>query len=62
MSPKVLDDIDEIIVGLGLVLIKLLVIFIQCVIDVWNELLKSFWNRTLVKCLSTPVSQIPKHQ
>ena len=45
MSSKVLNNIDEVIVELGLVLIELFVLFINAVVDVWNELLKSFWNR-----------------
>jgi len=61
MSPKVLDDIDEIIVVLGLVLVELVVIFIQVVVDMWNKSLKSFWNRTFVKSVPTPLSQIPKN-
>ena len=62
MSSKVLNNIDEVVVELGLVLIEPVVIFIKVVVDVWNELLKSFWNRTFFKFASAPVSQIPKHQ
>ena len=61
MSSKVLNNIDEVIVELGLVLIELFVLFINAVVDVWNELLKSFWNRAFFKSASAPVSQIPKH-
>ena len=62
MSSKVLDNIDEVIVELALVLVKLLVVFIKVVIDVWNDLLKSFWNWAFFEFASAPVSQIPKHQ
>ena len=61
MSPKVLNDVDEIVVELGLVISNRIVITIEFVINVWCESLESFWNRTCVKRLSTPVSQIPKH-
>jgi hypothetical protein len=59
---NVLNNIDEVIVELGLVLIELVVIFIKAAVDVWNDLLKSFWNRTFFKFASAPVFQIPKHQ
>ena len=61
MPPKVLNDVDEIVVELGLVISNRLVITIEIVINVWRESLESFWDRTFVKRLSTPVCQIPKH-
>jgi hypothetical protein len=61
MSPKVLNDVDEIVVELGLVISNRLVITIEIVINLWRESLESFWDRTFVKRLSTPVSQVPKH-
>ena len=62
MSSKILDDIDEVIVELWFVLIKFFMILINSVVNVWNELLKSFWkNRAFFKSVSAPVSQIPKH-
>ena len=55
MSSKVLNNIGEVAVELGLVLIELVVIFIKAVVDVWNELLKSLWNRTFFEFASAPV-------
>ena len=59
MSSEVLDDIDEVVVELCLVLIKFHMIFIKCVVNVWNELLKSFWNWTLSNLF---LHQFPKFQ
>jgi hypothetical protein len=61
MPPKVLNDVDEIVVELGLVISNRVVITIEIVINVCCESLEFFWDRTCVKRLSTPVSQIPKH-
>ena len=62
MCPKVLDDVDEIVVELRLVVSNLLMTAIQVINNVWCKSLSSFRKWTFVKTFSAPVTKIPEHQ